>query len=285
MGTIMPKRACVISFVNWKGGVGKTTCAVNITAELAYYFHRKVLVIDMDPQATASLYLYTRQKFEEEYSRPIVDAIRSGREEESVEKGIAKKSVYGLFLDILEDTDFFDKQEGIKKGVSGITTLDLLPATYLLVKLDEVVTLKSMNTGISTFNILLKGLEKYGITNDYDFIIIDCPPNLRIGALNAVFASDYYIIPTIPDTLSATGIPLLIRSLQRVKRRKMEDLKQSPQLLGILYTRVSHQMRSSQRPWMNDFIPFMLDQFKRENLVWEKAVIFTTVISDRVAVH
>ncbi len=281
----MSRRACILSFVNWKGGVGKTTCAVNVAAELAYHFNKKVLLIDIDPQATASLYLYTRQRFEVEYYEPIINVIRSGGNEEKVKNNIISKSVYGLFLDILEETDLFDKQNGIKRGVAGISSLDLLPATYYLVELDEKVTLKTMSTGISPFGILLNALDKYKITNEYDFIIIDCPPNLRIGTLNAVFASDYYIIPTIPDTLSTAGIPLLIRSLQRVIRRKHAELKKTPELLGILFTKVSHQMRSAQRPWIEDFVPFMLQQFKNEKLVWDKAKILDTKISERVAVQ
>ncbi|MHA1805592.1 MAG: ParA family protein [Promethearchaeota archaeon] len=77
----------ILSIINWKGGVGKTTCAVNIAAEWAS-MNLKVLLIDIDPQASASAYIYTEKKYKIEYYNPISEALKSRREEE-VAKSLA----------------------------------------------------------------------------------------------------------------------------------------------------------------------------------------------------
>ena len=86
--------------------MGKTTCAVNVAAELAYNLSKKVLVVDLDPQTTSSLYLYTRDRFRLKYFEPVADVIKSGKSEESVTKQIISKSVYCLFLNVLEESIF-----------------------------------------------------------------------------------------------------------------------------------------------------------------------------------
>jgi len=281
----MPRRAITISFVNWKGGVGKTTSVVNVAAELAKTHRKNVLIIDIDPQGTASFYLLTKTLYEQEYFYPIANAFRSGDDESRARRTLISKSSYGLIMSALNSNDsLFDSENGIKRSGSQIKGLDLIPATHYLVELTSNITLKSMSEGVPPFEWLNRSLENHKLKDRYDFIIIDCPPNLDVGTQNAVFASDFYIIPTIPDTLSTAGISLLVRNIYKVKKRKRESLKQDPKLMGILLTRVSHQLRGAQREWIDTFIPVLLNRFKRDNLVWDKAIIFRTYISDRVAI-
>ena len=279
-------RAVVLSFVNWKGGVGKTTSVVNVAAELAKTRRKNVLVIDLDPQGTASFYLLTKYRYESEYYSPITSAFRSGENESELKERIIRKSSYGLILSAVNsNSDHFSVEEGIKRGVSGIRGLDLIPSTHYLVELTTQLTLKSMSEGVPPFEWLHRGLNNHGLLEKYDFIIIDCPPNLDVGTQNAVFASDFYIIPTIPDTLSTAGIPLLVRNIYKVKKRKREALNKDPKLMGILITRVNYQLRGAQKEWIENFIPIMLVKFKNEGLVWDKATIFRTIIKDRVAIQ
>ncbi|MGQ4891700.1 MAG: ParA family protein [Candidatus Njordarchaeia archaeon] len=281
----MPNRGTVISFVNWKGGVGKTTSVVNVAAELAHHRRKNVLVIDIDPQGTSSFYLYGKKRYEREYYASIVNELRQGKSEEAVKQSIISRSSYGLILSAFDSSErIFNYEEGIKRGVAKIRGLDLVPSTHYLVELTSNITLKSMTEGVPSFGWLDRSLDLFNLREKYDFIIIDCPPNLDVGTQNAVFASDFYIIPTIPDALSTAGIPLLIRNIYKVKKRKREMCNRDPKLMGILLTRVSYQLRAVQRGWIEEFIPWMLDGFKRDKLVWSKAKIFNTFIKEAVSV-
>lgn len=274
----------VISIINWKGGVGKTTCAVNIAAEWADK-NKMVLLIDVDAQASASAYIYTEEKYKEEYFNPIAKALKS-RKEEAVAKNIAmKKSIFGIFWDAIKDTMLFSKDIGIKKGLGDLKTLDLIPSTFYLNELEQEITSASSTQGLSPFNILRLGLNKHEILRNYDYVLIDCPPNLNLITLNAIFASDYYIIPTIPDQLSTLGLPLLIRRLQTVKKRRIELDGKDPKLLGIILTKVSHQLRGIQTSWIDVQIPWMLERFIEDELVWNKAKIFENNIKEAVDIQ
>ena len=274
----------VISIINWKGGVGKTTCAVNIAAEWADN-NKTVLLIDVDAQASASAYIYTEERYKEEYFNPIAKALKS-RKEEAVAKNIAiKKSIFGIFWDAIKDTMLFSKDIGIKKGLGDLITLDLIPSTFYLNELEQEITSASSTQGLSPFNILRLGLNKHEILKNYDYVLIDCPPNLNLITLNAIFASDYYIIPTIPDQLSTLGLPLLIRRLQTVKKRRIELDGKDPKLLGIILTKVSHQLRGIQTSWIDVQIPWMLERFIEDELVWNKAKIFENNIKEAVDIQ
>ncbi|GAI87672.1 unnamed protein product [marine sediment metagenome] len=274
----------VISIINWKGGVGKTTCAVNIAAEWADN-NKTVLLIDVDAQASASAYIYTEERYKEEYFNPIAKALKS-RKEEDVAKNIAvKKSIFGIFWDAIKDTMLFSKDLGIKKGLGDLKTLDLIPSTFYLNELEQEITSASSTQGLSPFNILRLGLNKHEILRNYDYVLIDCPPNLNLITLNAIFASDYYIIPTIPDQLSTLGLPLLIRRLQTVKKRRIELDGKDPKLLGIILTKISHQLRGIQTSWIDVQIPWMLERFIEDELVWNKAKIFENNIKEAVDIQ
>ncbi|MFX1392205.1 MAG: ParA family protein [Promethearchaeota archaeon] len=276
--------AKVISIINWKGGVGKTTCAVNLAAEWALK-NFNTLLIDIDPQASASAYLYTDVNYRNEYYNPISNALKTRKEEEVAKKIAITKSVFGIFWDVIKDEFNFSKEDGIKKGLGDIKTLDLLPATFYLNELEQEISTASSTQGLSPFNILKLGLEKHKLLDDYDFIAIDCPPNLNLITLNAVFASDYYLIPTSPDQLSTLGLPLLIRRLQTVKKRRIELDGKDPKLLGIILSKVSHQLRGIQRSWIEVQLPWMLKRFIEDGLVWKNARLYENNIKVAVAVQ
>lgn len=270
--------------INWKGGVGKTTCAINLAAEWAI-MGNKVLVIDIDAQASASVYLYTEVKYKEEYYNPIAEAFKNRNEVKASKEIAIQKSIFGIFADVIHDEMAFNKNYGVKCSLGGLNYLDLIPSTFYLNELSQLIVSASSTEGISSFNVMLSGLKRHGLLNDYDYIIIDCPPNLNLITLNAIFASDYFLIPTVPDLLSTLGLPLLIRRLQTVKKRRNEIDNKEPKLLGIILTKVSHQLRGIQTPWISVEIPWMLKRFIEDDLVWEKARLFENQIKEMVAVQ
>ena len=269
----------VISMINWKGGVGKTTCAVNIAAEWAHSGYN-VLLIDIDAQASASAYIYTEEKYKDEYFNPIAEALRSRQEEQAAKNIAITKSIFGIFWDSIKDDMLFSKENGIKRSLADLQTLDLIPSTFYLNELEQEITSASSTQGLSPFNVMKLGLNRHQILEDYNYILIDCPPNLNLITLNAIFASDYFIIPTIPDMLSTLGLPLLIRKLQTVKKRRYELDNQMPRLLGIILTKISYQLRGIQTSWIEEQIPWMLGRYIEDNLVWENAKLFENKIKE-----
>ncbi len=264
----------VISFINLKGGVGKTTCCANIAGELARE-NRKVLVIDADPQANVSTLLMGIKRYFRKFKN------------EKKDNEIYKETIYQIFLDALEedvDKKLFNFDNAIiksvvRKTIQGkethpLTNLDLLPATYHLMQLEQ----KIVNYVRSRFAILNRFLEK--IKNQYDIILIDCPPNIYTTTHNSLYASDYFIIPTIPDYLSITGIPLLIHSLNKTIEIKMEEKNSSVELAGILINLLDKRINVHKDGLVS--IKGFLEVFKQENSVNNDAIIFESKITNKV---
>ena len=183
--------AKIIAFANQKGGVGKTTSAVNVAASLGL-LGKKTLLVDLDPQGNAT----------------------SG-------VGIAKKSLKGTIKDVLT-------------GETSINNV-VLPTNYQnLWVIPTNVTLSGTEFDLyndegSEYN--LKDAFKT-ISNDYDYIIIDCPPSLGMLTVNALVASDGILVPMQAEFYAVEGLSQLIATTKRVKKLYNEELN----IVGILIT-------------------------------------------------
>ena len=211
----------IVSFVNFKGGVGKTTTSVNIAACLAKYHDKKVLLVDIDPQINATLSLISEEKF------------AKLRENNS--------TLIGLFNDIIlygKSKNFKIEDIILKNIVTDYRrNIRLLPNLDLLSSDLELAMIEYKLGGYNTkFSILSEELNK--IRDKYDYIICDCPPNLYILSINALFASDYYIIPAIPDYLSSVGLELLITQVDRINNDLSKYRDNPLELKGVIFTKV-----------------------------------------------
>ena len=215
--------AAVISLINLKGGVGKTTTCLALADILSYKYKYKVLVIDLDPQTNVTVSLIHQDEWEK-------------RDRD----GMTLKQ---LFLDAQLDTSVFDPEKAIVKNVSnvsgGIKGLDLLPSSLGLIEIQDkmAVIATASNYTVKPTEILKKAIDP--LLPNYDFVLVDCPPNLGTVTLNGIFISDYYIIPTIPDILSTYGIPQITSKVSQFARK--ENLKITP--LGILITKYRRNLR------------------------------------------
>ncbi len=209
--------ATVISLINLKGGVGKTTTTLALADILAYEYKYKVLVIDLDPQTNVTVALIHQDEWEK-------------RDKD----GLTLKQ---LFLDAQFDTNKFDIQKAIVKDVSnvsgGIKGLDLLPSSLGLIEIQDRMSLvaATSNYTVKPTEILKKAVEP--VLKDYDFVLVDCPPNLGTITLNGIFISDYYLIPTIPDILSTYGIPQITNKVSQIAEKEGLKIKS----LGIVLTK------------------------------------------------
>ena len=195
------RMAHVVSFINLKGGVGKTTTCVGIAEMLAssYEHGQKVLVIDLDPQTNAT-----------------VMVIGEDRWKKADDQG---HTLATMFEDALADapsTRTFDLMSTLIRGASGVVDsygaaasgrLDLLPSSLKLIDLQD--RLSGMTSGRFYSNVPTDILRRAisPVIDEYDWVLIDCPPSMSIITLNGLRISDGFVIPTIPDLLSTYGIP------------------------------------------------------------------------------
>ena len=213
----------VISTINLKGGVGKTTTTVAMAEILSAEFRKRVLVVDLDPQTNATVMLIGDERW-----------ARLNRE---------GRTLAQLFKDaLLEEPEErrFDLEETLISGVSNVRavrTVDLLPSSIDLIDVQD--RLASMSPGRYFSNVPTEILRRaiLPIIDDYDYVLIDCPPNLGIITLNGLRISTGFIIPTIPDVLSTYGIPQIITRVSDFSSNIREEIE----VMGIVITKFRTQ--------------------------------------------
>ena len=213
----------VISFINLKGGVAKTTTSVAVAEILAKDFRKHVLFIDLDPQTNATINLIG----EEEWQKRNADG----------------RTLAQLFRDKLrpEAPPVFDIDRAIVRGASkvdgGISRLDLLPSSIEFIEIQEKVPFIAMQGDYDNNpqDILRRALNP--VIDRYDFVIIDCPPSLGIVTKNGLRFSTHYVVPTIPDIVSTWGIFQIVSSVAAFA----ENVNRPIRPLGIVATKVNGQ--------------------------------------------
>jgi len=188
----------VIAFVNMKGGVGKTTLAVNVAHALAKRHHKRVLIIDVDPQFNATQCLFSGDDYvakREEGGHTIFDLFNDGAIPViSPVSGTSEKSPPEI--------------EDIEAWSYG-PRLDILPGNLEIYRLDMV-------PGSGRELRLKRYMESLAGNDAYDYVVIDTPPTPSTFMTSAILASDYYLIPVRPEPLSRVGIDLLTGVIGRI---------------------------------------------------------------------
>ncbi|NME81571.1 AAA family ATPase [Clostridium sp. SM-530-WT-3G] len=210
--------ADVISFINLKGGVGKTTLLVSVAEILSTVHNKRVLVIDLDPQTNATVLLISQKTWKEANEN--------------------NKTIYQLFLDKIQGTKVFDVNKSIIRGVSnignGIGNLDLLPSSIDLIDIYDEVSWVNHND--KSLSVLKEQLDK--LDSQYDYILIDCPPNLNSTTMCGIYSSKYYIVPVIADALSYYGLTQVVKKINAKAREiKRYDPSYSIKPLGVVVNR------------------------------------------------
>ena len=181
----------VIALANQKGGVGKTTSTINLSAALGIK-NKKVLLIDLDPQGNAT----------------------SGV---GVDKESAENSIYDVLINDVDIKDAIVK--------TNCKNLDLCPSNIQLAGAEiEMVDIEKRE-------FVFKNAIK-DIRNEYDYILIDCPPSLGLLTLNAFVAVDTILIPIQCEYYALEGLSQLIKTIKEIKKSLNKDLD----LEGVLLT-------------------------------------------------
>ena len=192
----------VISLVNQKGGVGKTTTSINLSASLAV-LGKRVLLIDLDPQGNTTTGI-------------------------GINKGDIDRSIYDVLIDACD----------IKEAIinTKYKRLSVIPATINLAGINIELIEKSNGDPTFSKGMQLK-LKLDTIKEMYDFIIIDCPPSLELITTNALTASDSVIIPVQCEFFALEGIMQLLNTIMMAQKTLNPNLDIEGVLLTMLDSR------------------------------------------------
>lgn len=169
-----------IAVINQKGGVGKTTTTVNLSAALARRGYR-VLVCDMDPQANLTVHLDKRPDLEGNTMTNL----------------------------LVEDTPLQDLVQP-----TSTERLFVVPSDTSLAGVEQVLANR-----IGRETILREALEAFAKKGEFDFLFLDCPPSLGVLSANALVAADHVVIPMQAEYLSLQGMAKLIEVIMLVQKR------------------------------------------------------------------
>jgi cellulose biosynthesis protein BcsQ len=228
--------AKVIATVNMKGGVGKTTLTVNIATCLAKIHRKKVLVVDLDTQISATLSMISPAEF------------AKCRKENRTLRYLVSQSInrYGVQVNDPEEK-VYQVKDLVIPHVCQVQGLDLLVGDIDLYDeflVSEMLYNRSLlyeekqtfqQTWSKFERTLIKGILDPAMKN-YDFIILDCAPGYNLITRSSIVASDYYLMPARPEPLSVVGIQLLERRIEKLREVYREDNSINIQLLGIVFS-------------------------------------------------
>ena len=206
----------VIAIANLKGGVGKTTTAINLAASLAV-LEKKVLIIDADPQANTTSGLNFSPDSDE------------------------KRTLYEALIGEIDITDTLIQTE--------MERLHMIPSHINLVAAEiELLNFEDKES------VLKRILEP--VRNDYDYIIIDCSPSLGTVTINSLTAADSVIIPVQPEFFALEGLGKLLQTIRLVQSESNPDLQIEGFVVTMFdgRTRVHSQVLSELREHFKDMV-------------------------------
>ncbi|MDV2581405.1 ParA family protein [Alkalibacillus haloalkaliphilus] len=203
----------VISFLNMKGGVGKTTLCLSLAYQLTNDYDKKILIIDMDPQFNAT------QTMMEQYNL-INDYLDDYREKKTVKRIFDRKQT---LAGSVEEESVEPDEIIISSDIN--SNLDIICGNIDLIFEDK----NQDSVSKKRLDIFLK---KHNLRNEYDFIFIDCPPTISFFTDASLIASDHYLIPVKIDKFSTLGVKMLDNVVGLMK----EDPDFRINCLGIIYT-------------------------------------------------
>ncbi len=212
-----PKRCRIMTIANQKGGVGKTTTAVNLAASLSQHDNR-VLVVDLDPQGNASTAL-------------------------DVDHRVGRESVYNALVEERPLSEVVSEVAGMPGLYCAPATIDLAGAEIELVPM------------VAREGRLMRSIEHLDMSK-YDYVLIDCPPSLGLLTVNALVAAEEVLIPIQCEYYALEGLEQLMRTVELVRGHLNARLRISTILLTMYdgRTRLATQVADDVRSHFGDVV-------------------------------
>lgn len=218
----------IISVVNFKGGVGKTTITANLAAGLVK-LGKRVLALDIDPQSSLTFSFIPVETWISEYK--------------------PRHNLKAWFDSLL----YQDRPGPIKAVIAASKKIDFIFSHLGLADTEMALSMGLSSSSplqyqynyLKVHSYLKKALSGPEIQSEYDVALIDCPPSFGLLTRNAFFASDYYLVPTKMDELSTYGIDSLLKHIQhqggiyREAGKKFNRDFKEPEFLGVAATMLS----------------------------------------------
>lgn len=213
----------IVSVINYKGGVGKTTITANLASEMASR-GKRVLVIDLDPQTNLTFSYMKVEEWSKKY-----------------EKDRTIKYWFDSIIDGTVPIPSFDNLIVKKHGIDiicshlGLIDVDIELAAGLSAGTER----QHRNNFLKTYSYIKNELAT--LCDNYDVVLFDCPPNFSIVTKNALIASDFYIVPAKMDYLSTLGINQLRNHVEHLVEQynSYSDKKITPRFLGVVATMIA----------------------------------------------
>ena len=208
--------ATKVSLINMKGGVGKSTLAVNLAWHFAAYEHwtKRVLLVDLDPQFNATQYLLGVSDYKKilKSEKPTIwDIFEQGTRTPGGRSTLSdpRNAIYHHM-----------------RFKNSVGKIDLIPS-----RLELAFSLKNPGRKDRYLTRVINEVEK-----DYDLVLIDCAPTESVLTMAAYLSSDWLLVPVKPEYLSTIGLPLLVNSMDDFEREYADE---KLQLAGVVFNAAS----------------------------------------------
>ncbi|OAB48008.1 ParA family protein [Paenibacillus antarcticus] len=238
----------VITFLNMKGGVGKTT----LCKEIGYYLASRgdrVLLIDVDPQANLTQSIFKKYKYKHTYER---------ENEENRNFKVCTSSINMVF-----NHSYIEKtvKENVILNLSD--NLSIIPGDLNTIFLERTLGGSDKEQALKNF------IEDFKLTDDFKYILLDCPPTYSFYTTAALLASDFYVSPIYPDSYSVLGLDLLFKAIEKLKSVHRERFKYRPIFqVGVIFSNIAKTPTTG----VQNFI----DEILTSNELKEKEIYFFT---------